>query len=203
MEPPSKALAHLTGDDYERGLLKYLRKLFHFLKADFDFKEVPPTQQSELRFTNGSTLVVIRSEWEGPLVALDRAQNPRDANYGALPLWAIMTVRDSPNLYSESMPMIDKFVKWAELMPKCASDILRGDFSIEPEVDRLLAERKAAGEEWERRLYLDSAIGRASEAFQRKDYESVVRHLIPFIDQLPRAQAAKFEYARKQLANKP
>lgn len=204
MEPPSKALAHLTGDHHIAGLLDYLRRLFGFLVDVYGCVELPPSAESELRLANASTLVVVRSEWEGPWIAFDRAFQPVDPEDGALPLWVVMVIRNSKyGIWQSSMPSIDRFVEFAHAIPECADDILRGDFTIEPEVERFCRERARQRRERERRLDLDSAISRADAAFRGKDFRGVVAHLSSHEAELSPAQKAKLAYACRRLSGSP
>src|SRR5687768_2547751 len=86
MKPPSQALAGISGDEYAPALVAYLRSLFHFLIVDYDCAEAPPGGDREVRFVNSTTLVVIRSEWQGPWVALDHAKDPKHPVHGSLPI---------------------------------------------------------------------------------------------------------------------
>lgn len=200
MLPPSKALSHLTGRDYEVGRLDYLRALFGFLTDVYGCHLLPSIQTDELRYTNATTLVVIKCEWEGPWVGFDHASEPRDVQYGALPLWVIMVIRESRYRISQpNMPMIDKFLDYAHAIPECASDLLQGDFSVEPAVVEFCHERRKQRIQWELKLHMDSAIARAGDAFRNKQFEKVIEYLSPFQDKLPKAQAAKLAYARRQI----
>lgn len=200
MQPPSQALAHLTGREYEEGLLNYLRELFRFLTDDYGFVETPPIASRELRLKNASTLIVIKNEWEGPWIAFDRASEPKNREYGSLPLFVIMTIRNSEFAVSHREPMIDKFVRYAKAIPECAEDVLRGDFSIEPEVLRQIDKRREEKIEWERMLHLRPLIAQADEAFRKKDYKTVVDCLAPVQSDLPAAQTAKLAYAQRKVA---
>jgi hypothetical protein len=197
--PPSKTLAHLTGRDYEVGLLEYLRTLFGFLTNAHGCHELPSKGTDELRFANVTTLIVIKSEWEGPWVGFDHVATPRNERYGALPLWVIMAIRGSKYSISQpNMPMIDRFVNYAQAIPECALDLLQGDFSVEPAVVQFCDEREAQRKQWEQNLHLDSAVARASDAFRNKEFDKVIEYLLPYQDQLPEAQAAKLAYALRE-----
>lgn len=199
MLPPSKTLAHLTGRDYEVGLLEYLRTLFGFLTNAHGCQELPSNGTDELRFANNTTLIVIQSEWEGPWVGFDHVANPRNERYGALPLWVIMAIRDSKYSISQpNMPMIDRFVNYAQAIPECALDLLQGDFSVEPAVVQFCDEREAQRKQWERNLHLDSAVARASDAFRNKEFDKAIEYLLPYQDQFSEAQAAKLAYALRE-----
>jgi hypothetical protein len=200
LEPPSVALAHLSGDYYRMGLVDYLRRLFRFLDDEYGFTALRPIRENELRLTNATTLVIIRSEWEGPWVALDRAEQPRELESGALPLWVIMVIRNSPYSISRpNVPMIDKFVDYAKAIQQCASDVLLGDFSIEPLVEQFLLEKREQSRAWERQLNVSSAVAQADQAFRSNDFARVIQLLMPHQADLSRAQAAKLAYSQRQL----
>jgi len=198
MKPPSVALAHLTGRDYEEGLLDYLRQLFGFLAESYGFVEVPPMASRELRLENSCTLIIIKSEWEGPWIAFDRASEPKNREHGSLPLSIIMAIRNSEYAVSLREPMIDKFLRFAKAIPECAEDVLCGDFSIEPEVIHYIAKRNDKQREWEQQLHFRPLIARADEAFRKKEYKTVIDCLTPVQSQLSRAQVAKLAYAQQK-----
>jgi hypothetical protein len=201
MKPPSVALANLTGRDYEEALLVYLRELFGFLSDTYGFVEVPSIAVEELRLENTSTLVIIRSEWEGPWVAFDHASKPKNPQDGSLPLWIIMAIRNSKYGVSLPEPMIDKFLRYANAIPECAGDVLRGDFTIESDVIRYSAQLAEDRREWERKLHLESVLSRANEAFRNKNYKAVIECLTPLQSELSEAQAAKLAYAERKVAS--
>src|SRR3954471_24832551 len=114
--------------------------------------------------------------------ASTEAAVPANWQRGAIPLLGLMKVRRSPRLDQRSReggPMIDWFEVYADGLRECAADVLRGDFAVEPEVRRRVAEYHRQRAEWWDNLTMQGVEAKAADALRRKDYRAVVAALEP------------------------
>jgi hypothetical protein len=201
MDRPSVLLSGYKGVEYTRQRAAYLRRRFAFLVDDFGCEEVPAQQDDEVRFRNATTLVILLAQWEGPYVGFDRAADSAGRRYGSIDLWGLMKVRKSPRLDEisrEPLPAIDKFEFLARALPECAADVMRGDFSIAPQVEGWWRDERRETEEWRERVELQNVEARAAAAFRQGDFAAVVSILTPCEARLSDVQLRKLDIARRR-----
>jgi hypothetical protein len=95
-----------------------------------------------------------------------------------------------------------QLTSWAMALRESAADVLRGDFSIRGEAEKITnavasgvaAEERAELAEWRYR----TDIEKAREAFRAKDYATVVALLMKHETRLTPAERVKLEYSRKK-----
>lgn len=193
-----------------KDFLQCARREFDFLVAEFGCREQAlPRQrdvnQFQVRYRNSTTLVEVEGiNWGyGVNVLLARRRNPIFRSRRTFPLWPIVKLR-RPDLY-DALRIGDQLAQlsaWAAALRGCAEEVLRGDFTIQAEVEMLiekeasrlrLSERSELAE-WRYR----TAIEEANEAFRAKEYQRVVRILTSYDNRLTPAERSKLEYAKRK-----
>lgn len=186
--------------------LRCARKEFHFLIAEFAFQEQAlPGQRDvneyQVRYVNAATLVKVEGiNWGyGVNTLLEPRRQPIFRREISFPLWLIVKLR-RPELYDTLVPgdQLDQLAAHANALRECATDVLRGDFNVRAQVERLMKQQLSTGpselEEW----LCSKAMDCANEAFRSKDYRKVVALLGPYEKRLSPAQRLKLEYAKKK-----
>jgi hypothetical protein len=136
-------------------------------------------------------------------VLLGPARRPIFRSEDTFPLWPIVKLR-RPDL-NHGLAIGDQLAQlssWATALRQSAEDVLRGDFSIRAEAEKItndVASRVASEErtkraEWQYR----TDIEKAHEAFRSKDYAMVVALLTKHEARLTPAERRKLEYTRKK-----
>ena len=190
-----------TADEF----LERARREFQFLEAEFGFLEQGPPARLDgnafqLSYVNATTLVTVEGiNWGfGVNVLLDQRRQPLFRRKASLPLWVLVKLR-GPELHDTLMrgDQLDQLASHAAALKHCASDVLRGDFSVRSQVEPLLSQQRSAEtsplKEWRYR----KVVEQATEAFRSKQYRTVVDLLLPFEAQLSPAQRSKLEYAKR------
>lgn len=181
------------------------RHTFAFLVAEFAFDEQPSPRHTDVnpyqvRYLNATTSATVEGiNWGyGVSVLLGPTRRRILRRDDAFPLWPLVKLR-RPDLYRSLWvgDQLEQLAAHAVALRECAAEVLRGDFDIRSEVERLLRQQTPAG----RRELADSlhsqAVAHANEAFRCKDYQRVVDILAPLEEQLTPAQRLKLEYAKK------
>jgi hypothetical protein len=195
-------LSNPTLDDF----LRCARQEFHFLVAGFGFREqILPrhrnANQFRVRYRNATTPVEVEgNNWGyGVNVLLGPRRQPIFRPEDTFPLWPIVKLR-RPDLY-EALAIGDQLAQlsaWAAALRECAEEVLRGDFSIRAEVEKLTEEEALRGRselaEWQYR----ADVEKANDAFRSKDYHRVVGILVQHENRLTPAQHLKLEYAKRK-----
>ena len=122
---------------------------FRFLEVDFGLAR---RSMADGYAYTGDVVVVYVRLWEESWVGVDRIVDPFDNPEFGLPIWAVMSVRDSKYLYNDANNSLDKFPVYAAALRECCSDFLMGDFSNAPGIVDWLRHRAAKLEMWENRL---------------------------------------------------
>jgi hypothetical protein len=181
------------------------RQAFGFLIEDFAFQEqaVPrdgDANDYQVRYVNTTTSVSVEGiSWGyGVNVLLGPKRQPIFRRLSPLPLWAIVKLR-RPDLYDRLAigDQLEQLSAHAIALRECATEVLRGDFKVRTDAERLLAEQVSTGrselEEWR----YSQALKDADDAFRSKDYGKVVSLLAPHEKRMSPAQRLKLEYAKK------
>jgi hypothetical protein len=190
--------------------LRRARHEFHFLVVEFGFQEqtLPKSRSGnpyEVRYRSGSTLVIVEGiNWGyGVNVLLGPTRQPIFRSEDTFPLWPIVKLR-RPDL-NNGLAIGDQLVQlssWATALRESAEDVLRGDFSIRAEAEKITKdvassvalEERAKLAEWQYR----TDIEKAQEAFRAKDYATVVALLMKHEARLTPSERVKLEYTRKK-----
>ena len=175
----------------------------------FRFREQPLRRRADVNpfqvcYRNDTTLVQVEGmNWGyGVAVSLGPRRPGIFRRENTFPLWPIVKLR-KPDLY-ETLSVGDQLAQLAahaRALRECAEEVLRGDFGIRAEVNRLIGE--AAGQrselkEWRYR----TAVEEANKAFRAKDYPRVVDVLAQHENRLSPAQRGKLEHAKRQSLRK-
>jgi hypothetical protein len=134
----------------------------------------------------------------GVQVLLGPRRRPVFGRDDTFPLWPIVKLRE-PDLYKKlsAGDQLAQLAAHAVALRDCAEDVLRGDFAIRAEVNRLIKEapsQRSELKEWRYR----TAVEEANKAFRAKDYQRVVDALAEHETRLTRAQRSKLEYAKRR-----
>lgn len=204
-----KQTNRLDGGMYNPTLEDFLRcarQEFRFLVLEFGFQEraLPrrrDVNQFQVRYRNATTIVEVEGvNWGyGVNVLLGPRRKPFFRPEIKFPLWPIVKLR-RPDLY-DKLAVGDQLAQlsaWAAALRECAEEVLRGDFGVRAEVEKLVEEvllRERSGlEEWQYRAVIEEA----NEAFRSKDYHRVVGILMQHENRLTPAQRSKLEYAKRK-----
>jgi hypothetical protein len=185
--------------------LAHARQAFGFLIEEFSFQEqaVPrhaDANDYQVQYGNATTLVSAEGiNWGyGVNVLLGPKRQPIFRRVSPLPLWAIVKLR-RPDLY-DGLAIGDQLAQLAThaiALRECAPEVLRGNFRVRTDVERLLEQQKSPERselgEWQYSKALKDAEG----AFRSRDYQRVVSLLAPHEKRLSPAQRLKLEYAKK------
>ena len=185
--------------------LKHARHAFGFLITDFGFQEETfhrgaDANGYQVRYVNATTRVTVEGvNWGyGVNVLLGPKRQPLFRRADAFPLWAMVKLR-RPDLYG-ALAIGDQLAQLraqAIALRECATDVLRGDFKVRAEVERLLGQQAATQRSELGDWLFTRAAQEADEAFRSKDYERVKRLLAPHEKRLTPAQRKKLEYAKR------
>ena len=187
--------------------LRCARQEFHFLVADFGFREEPRPRHGEIneyqiRYDSRTTVVIVDGiNWGyGVDVRLEPKRQPMFRSRISLPLWAIVKLR-KPDL-NDGLAIGDQLAQLrthAVALRECAKGVLEGDFAVRGEINKLMEEvaSRERSAEVERRLR--GAMEAANEAFRSKDYRRVVDILVQHEHGLSPAQRSKLAYAKQKI----
>jgi hypothetical protein len=112
--------------------------------------------------------------------------------------WILMQLRTPEHLaprFGGERGQIEQMRFMASVLPLCAADALRGDFSVLPSAKQLRQNLAQEAEDEHRRRELSRASAQASDAFHAGQYARTVALLQPFQSSLSRAQAAMLRLA--------
>jgi hypothetical protein len=156
--------------------------------------------QFQVRYRNQTTLVHVEGmNWGyGLMVLLGPRRTVIFRREDTFPLWPIVKLR-KPDLY-ETLSVGDQLTQIAAhaiALRECAEEVLRGDFGIRTEVDRLVEGAPSQRSELQEWRYW-TAVEEANKAFRVKDYRRVVGVLAQHEDRLTPAQRSKLEYAKRK-----
>jgi len=94
---------------------------------------------------------------------------------------------------------LEKYIKvYAEYLKEYAHDALIGNVKY---YDLILKMREDKYDKAERRMMVIDAEQKASEAWKRKDYKSIVDILTPYTKELSQIATKRYEYAKKRTNN--
>src|SRR5262245_17330380 len=133
--------------------LERARHNFHFLTTEFGFHEqaLPwrrKANEYQVRYVNATTLVKAEGiNWGyGVNVLLGPRRQPILRAENTFPLWAIVKLRRS-DLYDTLAigDQLDQLGAHAVALRESASDVLRGDFTVRAEAERLMATQAMSG----------------------------------------------------------
>jgi hypothetical protein len=185
--------------------LRRARLAFGFLTTEFGFQEQalprhPDVNEYQVRYVNATTLIRVEGiNWGyGVNVLLGPKRQPIFRGETTFPLWPIVKLR-RPDLYDALGigDQLEQLASHAIALRDCGTEVLRGNFDVRAEVERVVEEQgSAARSELHEWLYRH-ATEDANEAFRSKDYEKVISLLAPHENRLTPAQRLKLEYAKK------
>lgn len=183
------------------------RRAFAFLIEDFGFVEEPVSKRLyhnpvSVRYESPTTLVVVQGMDWGYSTSVDLGRMPQLRELDlTIPLWPIVKLR-RPDIDLSVSGQIDQIAVCAHSLRECASDVLRGDFEVFPEAERLVDLRLASIREREAEKEFHRIVALAGEAFWRKQYSRVIQLLEPLQDHLNATDKRKLSFARNHAANR-
>lgn len=180
------------------------RHEFQFLVSEYGFAEVPNNLRRyfnpvSVRFENQTTLISVEGIAHGFSTTVELGEIPQPCGDldKTIPLWPLAQLRQ-PVLYeafSETLGQLNQLPLLARLLRLTANEILLGDFTMLPYIERTVDEYIAE----QRRLEMDhefrQTMQRASDAFWKVRYSEVVDLLAPHAERLTPTQAKQLNYA--------
>jgi hypothetical protein len=128
------------------------RREYRFLVDDFGFAEATQSHNPfEVDYTSDSLLVAVEGiNWGfGVQILLTPLRSGSPLRRESVPLWSIARLR-SPEELEQSHQMSGQLALlacYAQILRSCASDVLRGDFSIFPVARDVVAQEAARSRE--------------------------------------------------------
>ena len=190
----------------ESEFVHHVRKEFAYLKEQWGLHEVKTKEPFNVVFQNKNVFVSIRGVDFGAGTEVRIGQPPYVDRKSGWPLWLIIDVRD-PSRHPKSLWDWGGQLKQAsdgsrDLRDLC-QDFLSGNFSEKDLFDLTLEKWRQsqidAWKEHDREIEHIEAVNKATEAFRRREFESVVNYLEKVIELLTPAELKKLEFARKKL----
>ena len=195
-----------TRDDF----LRRACQEFHFLVAEFGFVEdtLPDSEDGnpyQVRYRSRTTLVIVEGiNWGyGINVLLGQLGRRILRSEHTFPLWPVVQLR-RPDLNTglATGDQLAQLSSWATALRESAQDVLRGDFSVRAEAEKIsrdVASRQASEDRakhaaWQ---YRDD-MKKAHAAFRARDYATVLALLMKHEARLTPAERQKLEYTKRR-----